>query len=83
MKEKVFIEIEDGKFSDGSPAVFVRYDTHTYGGSCPCGNVRGGGFANFKIGDAIESAKRTITEHGDIPIIKDLREKAKLTAWLK
>lgn len=83
--QKVYIEIND-KNMDGTPCQFsdgsgfftsVGFQTFTgcmYGQSGPYTSPEG-------IQKAIESCKAHITRMGDIPVVRDLRESAKLTRW--
>lgn len=79
--KKVEIEITDGHFfSDGAihpkaPFTSVGYMASYYGARHPCET-------DEEIQQAIRNDKETILKEGDIPIVKDLRERNKLTRWL-
>ena len=49
----------------------VSYSGKIYGGGSPC-------MGEDQINGSIESAKKTILHHGDIPVVKYLRELVKL-----
>jgi len=74
--KKVEIEITDGHFfTSGKPFISVRYMASTYGASHPCET-------DAEIQQAVKCDRETILKAGDIPIVKDLRERNKLTRWL-
>lgn len=77
--EKVEIHVTEGhRFDkchlDGCEYTGVDYNGRTYGGGSPCTTPE-------EIASAIEHAKKTIKEMGDIPVLKDERKAATLSAW--
>lgn len=82
--KKVEIIITDGHhFSDGAgvdgelggkPYTSVDYSGNNYGGGSPC-------VSDEEIDSAIQHAKKTIVDAGDIPVVKDQRKKATLLNW--
>ena len=79
--EKVEIVVTEGhNFSPsthgGAPFTSVDYGCYRYGGASPCRT-------NKEISSAIRHARETILRAGDLPILKDKRKAAKLTAFLE
>lgn len=58
----------------GQHFVSVDYMANTYGGCSPCDT-------DEQISRAVEWAKHTILKEGDIPIVRDVRDKNKLLRW--
>ena len=79
-KNSVEIRITKGNYhpshNNGARFTSVDYSGSSYGACAPCDNSE-------EIKLFIEHAKATILRNGDIPIIQDEREEARLTAWFK
>ena len=78
-KKRVEIIISEGhhyvqSVKNGRAFTSVGYSASLYGGGCPCDNEK-------EINNAIKNAKETIINEGDIPVVVDEREKAKLSHW--
>ena len=73
MKKKVFIEIKD--FTKEYPFC-VDFSASVYGSGSPCKNEE-------EVRESVESCKKWIIKEGDYPIVKDLRFKATLKAFVK
>jgi len=71
-KVEIIITPNCGPFCDsvekygGQYFTDVSYSGGIYGGGSPC-------IGEDQINGSIESAKKTILHHGDIPMVKDLR----------
>jgi len=59
----------------GKPYTSVGFSANSYGSGCPCETEE-------EIREHIKHAREWIIKEGDIPIVKDLRERNKLTRWL-
>lgn len=79
MREKVKIVLSDSGYTShermGEPFVAVDYNGRLYGGGSPCDTEE-------DIQRAIQNAKETIIEKGDIPIVEDQRERKGLLRWM-
>lgn len=75
MKKKVIIRIKDMS-SEHCPELIFSVDLSgsTYGGASPCANGE-------DVKKAIKHFKEWAIKEGDIPVIKDERARAKLSAF--
>jgi len=81
MNNKVIIEIIEGyhynkSVKNGASFTSVGFSANTYGSGYPCDTPE-------DIQRAIQHHKAWIIKEGDIPIVRDLREKSKLTKFFK
>lgn len=78
---KVEIQITEGhnycsSFKNGASFVSVDYTGRNYGGGIPCDD-------DSEVNFAVENAKKTIIDMGDVPVVVDKRSSAGLGKWLE